>query len=484
MLNHTTSYPPKRPHPRRNQKTTGYQLPRGRARAARRPGATYLNHSQGFGSAGRRGYGVNRAPRLTLRQSGGRRNNARRSYAIVIVGCALLFFVASVIWYLNRGVTITLNGEEASIHINGTVAQLIENEGLDEQYDAGDLLAVDDSVLERGGGDRYSVQVNGKKIAMDDLSNVQLSGGEKVKIADGADKYEKHDVKATKIEPTITVDGTGAIGYVKTWGVPGRSEVWTGKQSGIVKDRGVVQKVQNCEVVYRSVTPDKGNYVALTFDEGPSEYTQKILDVLNEKGVKATFFLQGKAVEENVAAAKAIADAGHELGSNAYTDTNLTKLSDDDLRSQLTSGFDAIKDATGTSTCLLRAPYAAFSAKNWAEGMDLVSAVVSWNLDSGDWLLPGASSVVDTVVGSVRNGNIVLLTDNDATGSQTAEALGDLIDQLQDKGYKLVTLSELVATDKDLAKELDLSQVSMPDDAVLPSVAAKDAAGDANTAAE
>ena len=224
--------------------------------------------------------------------------------------------------------------------------------------------------------------------------------------------------------------------------------------------------------------------VALTFDEGPSEYTQKILDVLNEKGVKATFFLQGKAVEENVAAAKAIADAGHELGSNAYTDTNLTKLSDDDLRSQLTSGFDAIKDATGTSTCLLRAPYAAFSAKNWAEGMDLVSAVVSWNLDSGDWLLPGASSVVDTVVGSVRNGNIVLLTDNDATGSQTAEALGDLIDQLQDKGYKLVTLSELVATDKDLAKELDLSQVSMPDDAVLPSVAAKDAAGDANTAAE
>ena len=128
LLNHTTSHPPKRPHPRRNQKTTGYQLPRGRARSARRPGATYLNHSQGFGNAGhkRRGGNSARGPR---RSQNNRRNSTRRTYAFMIVGCALLFFVASVIWYLNRSVTVTLNGSDTSIHINATLTQLIENEG-------------------------------------------------------------------------------------------------------------------------------------------------------------------------------------------------------------------------------------------------------------------------------------------------------------------------------------------------------------------
>lgn len=474
MLNHTTSHPPKRPHPRRNQKMTGYQLPRGRARSARRPGATYLNHSQGFGNAGhkRRGGNSARGPR---RSQNNRRNSTRRTYAFMIVGCALLFFVASVIWYLNRSVTVTLNGSDTSIHINATLTQLIENEGLDESCDAGDLLAVDDSVLERGGGDRYAVTLDGEDVAMDELDSVHLAGGETVEVADGADVYEEHDVEATEIAPTITVEGTGAIGFVRTWGIPGRSEVWTGKQSGIVQDRGVVQEVQNCEVVYRSVSPDgDGKYVALTFDEGPSSHTQEILDVLEEKGVHATFFLQGETVAQNPSAARAIAEAGHELGSNAYTDTRLSSLSGEDLRSQLTNGFAAIKDATGTTTSLLRAPYAAFSTENWAESMDLVSAVVSWNIDSGDWLLPGADTVVSNVTGSVRNGNIVLLTDSEATGAQTAEALGTLIDRLQADGFTIVTLSELVATDEDLAEELDISKVSMPEDAVLPTVPADD----------
>ena len=149
-------------------------------------------------------------------------------------------------------------------------------------------------------------------------------------------------------------------------------------------------------------------------------------------------------------------------------------LSGEDLRSQLTNGFAAIKDATGTTTSLLRAPYAAFSTENWAESMDLVSAVVSWNIDSGDWLLPGADTVVSNVTGSVRSGNIVLLTDSEATGAQTAEALGTLIDRLQADGFTIVTLSELVATDEDLAEELDISKVSMPEDAVLPTVPADD----------
>lgn len=435
-----------------------YQLPRGRARAQRRPGATYLNHSQGFGR--RRG---------GFRAGGA---NTRKPYAILAVGCAFLFFVASIIWYLNRSVEITYNGEAASVRINSTVTQFIDDNGLSEEYDAGNLLAVDDSVLERGGGERYTVTLNGKELEEDAYGQTHLTGGEDLTVADGADVYEDHDVQATDIAPTVTINGSGAIQYVKTWGVPGRSEVWTGKQSGITADRGVVQEVVNCEIEQASVVPDDGEkLVALTFDEGPSSSTDEILSVLADKGVKATFFLEGDAVEANPSAAKAIADAGCEIGSNTYSDTNLSRLSADEVRSQITKGADAIEAATGEQVSLLRAPFASFTIENWTQAMDLVSAVVSWNVDSGDWLLPGASEVASTVVGSVKAGSIVLLTDSSATGAQTVEALPQIIDQLTANGYKIVTLSELVASDSDLKDAVDLSRVNMPEDAVLPVIA-------------
>ena len=460
MPNYTTSYSPKKPHMRRNTKDQGYLRP-GR-RAQRRPGAQYLNHSQGFGRK-RKGF-----------RAGG--NNSRKPYAIIAVGCAALFFAASVIWYMNRGVGITLNGNEVSVRINSTIEQVIEDQGLDETTVAGNLLAVDDSVLEKRGGERYSVTLDGKAVALDALSSTSLTGGEELTVEDGADTYEEHDVAATTIAPTVTVKGTGAIQYVKTWGVPGRSEIWTGLVSGKTADRGVVQEVVNCEIAASSVSPEDGKYVAITFDEGPSSYTSQIVDILKEKGVKATFFLSGDAVEANAAAAKTLADAGMELGSNSYSDTDLSKMSGDELRQQIQRGFDAIKSATGEDVHLLRAPYAMFSLENWAETMDMLSAVVSWNVDSGDWLLPGANQIVEDVCGSVRSGNIILLTDNAATGEQSVEALPALIDRLQDEGYTLVTLSDLIATDDTLAEQVNLSKVSMPDDAVLPTVADEDGA--------
>ena len=460
MPNYTTSYSPKKPHMRRNTKDQGYLRP-GR-RAQRRPGAQYLNHSQGFGRK-RKGF-----------RAGG--NNSRKPYAIIAVGCAALFFAASVIWYMNRGVGITLNGNEVSVRINSTIEQVIEDQGLDETTVAGNLLAVDDSVLEKRGGERYSVTLDGKAVALVALSSTSLTGGEELTVEDGADTYEEHDVAATTIAPTVTVKGTGAIQYVKTWGVPGRSEIWTGLVSGKTADRGVVQEVVNCEIAASSVSPEDGKYVAITFDEGPSSYTSQIVDILKEKGVKATFFLSGDAVEANAAAAKTLADAGMELGSNSYSDTDLSKMSGDELRQQIQRGFDAIKSATGEDVHLLRAPYATFSLENWAETMDMLSAVVSWNVDSGDWLLPGANQIVEDVCGSVRSGNIILLTDNAATGEQSVEALPALIDRLQDEGYTLVTLSDLIATDDTLAEQVNLSKVSMPDDAVLPTVADEDGA--------
>lgn len=459
MPNYTTSYSTKgkRPHKRRGASD---RLPAAQRRTVRRPGVQYLHHTQGFGHSRRSSFSP-------------RRRDSRRPYVFIAVGCAALLFMASIIWYLNRSVGITLNGADASVRIGSSIEQLIEDQGIDVR--AGNLLAVDDSVLEKRAGERYSVKLNGKQIDNADLATTTLEGGEDLEIGAGRDRYEEHDVEATTIQPTLEVKGSGAIRYVETWGIPGRSEVWTGKVSGKTQDRGVVQEVQNCVVRARSVSPDEGTYVALTFDEGPSSYTAQIVDILKEKGVSATFFLQGDRTADAKAAAATIVDAGFEVGSNSWSDIDLGELSADDLRTQLTQGFDAIEEATDQTCCLLRPPYGTFTDQNWADAADLVSAVITWNVDSGDYLLPGADQVIETVVESVSNGNIVLLTDNDACGEQTVEALPQLIDKLQEQGYQIVSLSELIKTDDELAEAVDLSRVSMPKDAVLPQREADDA---------
>jgi len=263
------------------------QLPSGQRRRHRKPGAMYLNHSRGFSDRSAR-IGNSRTPR----------RSSRLPYALIAVGCALVLFIAAVVGYVNRSVDVDLNGQETAVRVGSTLQNLIDEQELTDTYDAGDLLAVDDSVLTRHGGEKLSVKVDGKRIKQGKWKSRELTGGEKVTVKDGRDTYEKHEVQATVIEPKLKVEGTGAIEYVQTWGVQGRSEVWVGERSGKTQDRGEVVPATDCVVACASVAP-KGNkkYVALTFDEGPSGATKQILQVLKEKGVTATFFLSGDAAE-------------------------------------------------------------------------------------------------------------------------------------------------------------------------------------------
>lgn len=156
------------------------------------------------------------------------------------MGCAFVLFVAAVVGYINRSVDVVLNGEQTAVRVGSTLQTLIDDQELTDTYSAGDLLAVDDSVLKRHGGEKLSVKVDGKRVKQGKWDSRELTGGEKITIKDGRNVYEKHEVQATTIEPKLKVEGTGAIEYVQTWGVQGRSEVWVGEQSGKTQDRGEV----------------------------------------------------------------------------------------------------------------------------------------------------------------------------------------------------------------------------------------------------
>lgn len=452
MPQYTTSYSTHKKRPTYRHAPVGQRLPSSARRRAKKPGATYLHHTQGFGRSNRR---RNMRP------------NKRNPYAFIAVGCAFLLFVAAVIGYTNRTVDVELNGSTVQVRINSTIEQLIDSQNIEVR--AGNLLAVDDSVLTKRGGEKISVKLGKKQIETSKLSSIKLTGGEKLTVANGRDTYEEHDIKATTIQPTISFEGSGAIQYVKTWGEAGRSEVWTGKTSGKTQDRGAVKKPVNAVVACASVKPKSGKYVALTFNGAPSKYTDQILEVLKEKGVTATFFLSSDSTSTYAGQARAIADAGCEVGLYA----SLGDKTGDSLRNALTKGLDAVSSATGTKTALVRSADGRMSEEQWATTMDLMGAAVSWSFDSGDWLRPGVDSVVETVTGSVSNGNIVSMTDNDETSAQTVEALPQIIDRLLADGYKFVTLDDLIVTDKDLKGAIDLSQASMPKGATLPALPAQ-----------
>ena len=476
MPNHTSSYSGntaggKRRRPAKNSQDLGRYTKRDLGRVyspktkrRRKPGASYLQHTQGFGKNNR----------MHVRRP--RRRDSRFVYALIGVGCALAIFVASIIGYVNRSVDIKLNGSAVSVHVDSSISAIIENQGLSGTLKHGDLLAVDDSVLKKEGGESYYVKLNGKRIKPKRFSKITVSGGEKLTIQSGRDVYEPHTVEVSSTEPTLSEAPTGAIQYVKTWGVASRSEVWVGKSSGKTADRGEVRAVTDCALAGGSASPSgKKKLVAITFDAGPSKATDQILAVLKKKNVKATFFLTGQQVEQNVAAARAIAKAGHELGSSGYTHTTLSKLEKSELRDEIKKGLTAIKVATGTSTALFRAPSGLFTAQNWADSMDLIGCNISWNIDSGDRLLKGADYAAQNVTATVSNGNVVLFTDSDATASQTPEALEQTIDTLSSEGYEFATVSELVKSDSSLSERLsDPTKVSMPKDATLPEVKTED----------
>ena len=461
MPQYTTSYSTNKKRPtRRRAAATGQQLPGARRRSVKKPGVQYLHHSQGFGHSNR--------GRRTSRGSNRRRN----PYALIAVGVALLLFVASLIWYANRSVDIELNGSTVSVRINSTLEQLIENQEIDVR--AGNLLAVDDTVLTKRGGEKYSVKVGKKQIDNDKLSETTLSGGEKVTISNGRDEYEEHTIEATDIQPGITFEGSGAIQYVKTWCEMGRSEVWTGKTSGKTQDRGVVKEAVDCVIACKSVEPTSGKYVALTFNASPSENTAKLAQILQEKGASATFFFTGDNISGNESQVKAVVNAGCEVASYGMSGTTLANFEGESLRAQISQGLEAVNSASGKTTALVRSAGGKLDETQWATCADLIGAAVAWNLDSGDWLLNGSDTVIETIMSGVSNGNIVTLTDNDETSEQTLELLETLIDRLQAEGYTIVSVSELIKTDEELADAIDMSQASMPKDAVLPTVKTED----------
>ncbi len=194
-------------------------------------------------------------------------------------------------------------------------------------------------------------------------------------------------------------------------------------------------KVQNLNITNIKDTIPK---VALTFDDGPSALTtNKLLDGLKKRNVKATFFVLGLSISENKSLIYRMYEEGHLIGNHTYNHVDLAKTGFDDACREIEQTNKEIKDVTGVVPKYIRPPFGSWTEK-LLEETDM--SVVLWNVDPMDWKNQNADVVVNRVIKNVRSGDIILLHD---TFQTSVDAALRIVDILQKKGYKFVTVDKL-----------------------------------------
>lgn len=202
--------------------------------------------------------------------------------------------------------------------------------------------------------------------------------------------------------------------------------------------------------------------VALTFDDGPSPlYTPRILDILRDKNVKATFFLVGKQVAKYPQIARRILDEGHEIGNHTHSHRDLAPASRRVVRHEVEKAEHAIGDATGVRTRLLRPPRGMYTNSVRKLLIEDGYTIALWNVSSRDWQGLSAQRILARVKAFIRPGGILLFHDSGAlfrregaSRSNTVDALQSVIDYLQlERGYRLAPVSELLAEQELEAEE-------------------------------
>lgn len=195
------------------------------------------------------------------------------------------------------------------------------------------------------------------------------------------------------------------------------------------------------EIPIYYVETDK-KQVAISFDAAwGNEQTETLLEILDKYKVKSTFFLVGDWVEKYPESVKKIADKGHDVGNHSDTHPHMTQMTTSQMAGEIQACNEKIKKITGKTPTLFRAPYGDYNN-------DVVKSVngcnmycVQWDVDSLDWKDPTPEQITQNVLKKLKNGSIVLLHNG---AKNTPQALPMLIEAIQEKGYEIVPISQIL----------------------------------------
>jgi peptidoglycan/xylan/chitin deacetylase (PgdA/CDA1 family) len=192
---------------------------------------------------------------------------------------------------------------------------------------------------------------------------------------------------------------------------------------------------------------DRGRDIALTFDDGPGPYTPGVLDVLERFHVHATFFEIGKMLEYFSASTQRELSDGDAIGDHTETHPEMALLSAHEQHEELFEQIARIELLGGPRPLLFRPPYGSYDATTMRELRALHLLMVLWSVDTDDYLQPGVSVIVQRALAGAHPGAIILMHDAGGTRTQTIAALPTIIQTLRARGYRLVTVPQLLHDD-------------------------------------
>lgn len=387
------------------------------------------------------------------------------------VAVVALLLVAAIVgggaWmWLNRTVRVVVNGAPVDVRIDSGLRDVMSAAGAAPV--PGDLVSVAGNVIREGGGVPFTARVNGRELGEGQIESFRAQGNEAITFGDGTDVTEPSHQEEREVQPRLVpAGGLGAVTFVSQYGRPGRQMFTVGDVSGEAVGGEVLEPVQDVQLTSVNVRPEGGRrVVALTFDDGPSAYTQRYLDILSKYGARATFFCLGSQIPGREDLVRAIRDQGSQVASHTQNHRELTALGPDELRPEVTDAFSAISSAGGGDTTVMRPPYGALGAEAWVASGGTFSASVIWNLDSLDWERPGVDAIVENSTRGISSGDIVLMHDGGGNRDQNLEALPKIIERLQAEGYELVTIDELLATDSRIPRDVASGNARIPEGCV------------------
>lgn len=389
-------------------------------------------------------------------QASGARTSMSRppktAFAIAGACVALALALFGVVhWQNTKPIDIMANGQELQLPRAATVNDAFEAAG--SPATAGNMLDIDGELLQEGSGTAYTATLDGQELDPATAADTPLDGHTSIDFANGVDIEEPSSTAENQpIAHGVQDVGHGPLHIVAQKGQDGSGTIKTGQVSG--KQQVVEVTSDPIDTVMKRCYPDTQGekVVALTFDDGPWDDTNELLDVLRDNEAKATFFTVGNRISgDGVDTVKREVAEGHQVATHTWDhaagdgqSVNLSYMSAEQQREEITKGFQAIEDATGqTPSFVMRAPGGNFPTEVWSNVEDLVVADIGWDVDTTDWKRPEASRIAAELM-RVTPGDIVLMHDGGGNRENTIEGLRIALPKLVQDGWKFVTIDELM----------------------------------------
>lgn len=347
--------------------------------------------------------------------------------------CAIVAFVLLPTGHLNSRSLVQVNGSLFAVPAGAQADALAELTALPVR--PGSTLDLTGNVISIGDGAAPSREVDGRPLDDD----VELTDGAQVIVRHGSPTLEGL-VRTTKAIPFQTVvEGSGDALEVVKAGSLGERAVYTGALSRTQGFTVVLEPAQNA-VVRKTGAAGKGpKLVALTFDDGPGEYTPAVLDALAAKKAPATFFVLGPGAKARPDLIKRMKAEGHLVANHGWTHKPLTTLSEAQIRSEISR-----TDAVIGGSRYVRPAYGARNEKVKAVVASMGMKIALWNVDTRDWEKPDVDAIMGWVKKQTRPNGIIIMHDGGSNRSATVAAIPVIVDWLRANGYTLVTIDKIL----------------------------------------